>query len=93
MRIFYKSLIIWGAAALTVSLIAYGTGAAYDSGGAYGVLWWTSQLLALPATAITEALNLVGINARNPIGHLAVLSVLLTIGLMGRELGRSSEAS
>ena len=78
---------------MAVNLVAYGTGAAYDSGGAYGLLWWTGQLLTLPVTVMTEALDLVGIDARSPIGHLAILSILLLIGLMGRELGRSSEAS
>lgn len=92
MRLFYKLLIIWGAAALAVNLIAYGTGAAYDSGGAYSLLWWASQLLVLPVTMMTEALYLVGIDARSPIGHLAILSILLFIGLMGKELGRGSEA-
>jgi hypothetical protein len=93
MKLFYKLLIMWSAVALAVNLITYGTGAAYDSGGIYGFLWWSGYSLVFPVTIMTESLDIVGIDARGLIVHFSILSILLAIGLMGRELGRSSEAS
>lgn len=83
MRVIAKLVILWGIAAITINSLTYGISATYDAGGIKGLLWWSSQFLALPATLLAEGLRTIGIDMNSYLGHIAIIVVLCMLAVLG----------
>jgi len=93
MRVMAKLTIGWGIAAIAINSLTFGIGATYDAGGINGLLWWSGQFLALPATLLAEGLSAIGIDMNGYLGHMAIIIFLcLLVVLAANLVQRSKEA-
>jgi hypothetical protein len=82
-------ILAWMVISVALQLLIRTTAISYDSSGLAGFMWWTTQAIIIPVTALSEALGYVGIQAT---GFLIYILLTIFVGMTGIIVAHSLQA-